>query len=115
MRCSRAASGVAPTTLTSLALCNNFTNLAMTGAFAAVARDNRLITRAELDSAARLGPVDPLTGLPPGLQQVFFRGDVQRNTAVRLSQSYSPTSRICAPAWARNFASRFQFLTCLFV
>src|SRR5204863_3825723 len=50
-------------------------------------RDNRLITRSEYDQAIRLGPTDPLTGLPFGLQQVFVRGDAQRNTVVRLSES----------------------------
>ncbi|HYX29315.1 MAG TPA: hypothetical protein VE863_12180, partial [Pyrinomonadaceae bacterium] len=61
--------------------------LALSPAQGFVARDNRLITRAEYDEALRLGPVDPITNLPPGLQQVFMRGDVQRNTVVHLSQS----------------------------
>ena len=52
-----------------------------------IARDNRLITRGEYEQALRLGPVDPLTNLPPGLQQVFLRGEAQRNTVVRLDQS----------------------------
>jgi len=59
----------------------------MTPGFALVARDNRLITRGELDEAVRIGPIDPLTGLPPGLQAVFMRGEAQRNTVVRLDQS----------------------------
>ena len=85
--CPRASGGVAAVTLTTLAACNNFTNLALSPSFGFVARDNRLITRGEYDTALRLGPVDPLTNLPPGLQQVFMRGDVQRNTVVRLDQS----------------------------
>ena len=85
--CPRAAGGIAPVTLNTLAACNNFSNLAMTPGFALVARDNRLITRAEFDEAIRIGPVDPLTGLPPGLQAVFMRGEAQRNTVVRLDQS----------------------------
>jgi outer membrane protein insertion porin family len=87
IRCPRALSGIAAVTLTSLAACNNFTNLALSPNFGFVARDNRLISRAEYDSALRVGPVDPLTGLPPGLQQVFMRGEAQRNTVVRLDQS----------------------------
>ncbi len=85
--CPRQTSGIAPVTLTTLAACNNFTNLALSPGLGFIARDNRLITRAEYDTALRLGPVDPLTNLPPGLQQVFMRGDVQRNTVVRLDQS----------------------------
>jgi outer membrane protein insertion porin family len=87
IRCPRALSGIAAVTLTSLAACNNFTNLALSPNFGFVARDNRLISRAEYDSALRVGPVDPLTGLPPGLQQVYMRGEAQRNTVVRLDQS----------------------------
>jgi len=85
--CPRATGGVAPVTLNTLAACKNFSNLAMTPGFALVARDNRLITRGELDEAVRIGPIDPLTGLPPGLQAVFMRGEAQRNTVVRLDQS----------------------------
>jgi outer membrane protein insertion porin family len=70
-----------------LAACNNFSNLALTSSGGLVARDNRLITRAEFDEALRLGPADPLTGLPFGLQQVFLRGEAQTNTVVRLNQS----------------------------
>lgn len=55
--------------------------------FGLVARDNRFVTREELDNALRFGPGDPLTGLPFGFQQVFLRGQAQTNTAVRLSQS----------------------------
>ncbi len=79
--------GVAPVTLTTLAACQTFTNLALSPGLGLIARDNRLISRAEFDEALRLGPVDPLTGLPFGLQQVFLRGDAQRNTVVRLNQS----------------------------
>jgi outer membrane protein insertion porin family len=82
-----ASGGIAPVTLTTLAACQSFTNLALSPSLGLVARDNRLITRAEYDQALRTGPVDPLTGLPFGLQQVFLRGDAQRNTVVRLNQS----------------------------
>jgi len=85
--CPRQAGGVAPITLTTLAACQTFTNLALSPGLGFIARDNRLITRAEYEQALRLGPVDPLTNLPPGLQQVFMRGEAQRNTVVRLDQS----------------------------
>src|SRR5215831_17908480 len=85
--CPRQSSGVALVSLTTLAACNNFTNLALSPGLGFIARDNRLITRAEYDTALRLGPINPLTNLPPGLQEVFLRGEAQRNTVVRLDQS----------------------------
>jgi outer membrane protein insertion porin family len=85
--CPRATGGIATITLTTLAACNSFSNLALSPNLGFIARDNRLITRAEYDTALRLGPVDPLTGLPPGMQQVFMRGEAQRNTVVHLDQS----------------------------
>src|SRR5262249_25724793 len=85
--CPRLPASIAPVTLTTLAACQNFSNLALSPGLGFVARDNRIITRAEYDEALRIGPTDPLTGLPFGLQQVFMRGDTQRNTVVRLSQS----------------------------
>lgn len=85
--CARVPGGAAAVSLTTLAACNNFSNLALTAVGGLVARDNRLITRGEFDDALRLGPVDPLSGLPFGLQQVFLRGDAQTNTVVRLNES----------------------------
>lgn len=85
--CPRASGGVAAVTLTTLAACNNFQNLALSPSNGFIARDNRLITEGEYTQALRIGPVDPLTGLPPGLQQVFMRGEAQRNTVVRLGDS----------------------------
>src|SRR5437660_813599 len=85
--CPRLPAGFAAVSLTTLAACKNFSNLAFSPAGGLVARDNRLITRGEYDEALRLGPVDPLTLLPFGLQQVFLRGDAQTNTVVRLSES----------------------------
>lgn len=89
--CPRVSGGFASVTLTTLAACTNFSNLALTGigdsTSALVARDNRLITRGEFDDALRLGPVDPLTGLPFGLQAVYLRGEAQTNTVVRLNES----------------------------
>src|SRR2546421_5505572 len=47
--CPRSTSGVAPITLTTLAACQTFTNLALSPGLAFIARDNRLITRAEYE------------------------------------------------------------------
>ncbi|HET6974559.1 MAG TPA: hypothetical protein VFH96_11070, partial [Pyrinomonadaceae bacterium] len=52
-----------------------------------VARDNRIVSQAELEAAQRLDPPDPFTGLPAGFQPVFLRGQAQTNSVVRLSQS----------------------------
>jgi outer membrane protein insertion porin family len=70
--------------LSSLAACNN-PSLAWSG-FSLVARENRLVTQGELDAARRLD-FDPFTGLPPGFQPVFLRGEAQTNSVVKLSES----------------------------
>ncbi|HEY2962774.1 MAG TPA: outer membrane protein assembly factor BamA [Pyrinomonadaceae bacterium] len=75
-----------PISLSSLALCNNNT-LASSGFFSLVARDNRIVSQAELEEARRLDAGDPFTGLPPGFQPVFLRGEAQTNSVVKLSQS----------------------------
>ena len=85
--CARRNGGFAPVSLSTLAACNTNTQLALTGNLGLVMRDNRMVTTQELDNARNIGPFDPLTGLPFGFQQVFLRGDVQTNTAVRLSES----------------------------
>lgn len=54
---------------------------------ALVARDNRLVSKEEFTNALRVGPVDPVTGLPFGFQQVFLRGEAQTNTLVRVADS----------------------------
>jgi outer membrane protein insertion porin family len=73
-------------TLSSLVFCNN-PNLAAQPFFGSlVARDNRIVTTAELE-AAQNGDVNPLTGLPRGFQPVFLRGEAQTNSIVRLSES----------------------------
>ena len=73
-------------TLSSLVFCNN-PNLAAQPFFGSlVARDNRIVTTAELE-AAQTGDVNPLTGLPRGFQPVFLRGEAQTNSIVRLSES----------------------------
>jgi outer membrane protein insertion porin family len=87
LRCDRAPGGVVFASLSSLAACNNYTDLALVNGSGLVMRDNRMVTTQELDNARSLGPFDPSTGLPFGFQQVFLRGEAQTNTAVRLSQS----------------------------
>ena len=82
--CPRFA-GLVSITLSSLALCNN-PALAASRNFSLVARDNRIVTQAELE-AAQTGDVNPFTQLPAGFQPVFLRGDAQTNSIVRLSQS----------------------------
>ncbi len=85
--CPRVPAGFAAVSLTTLAACQNFTQLALSGFGGLLARDNRLVSRGEFDESLRLGPIDPLTGLPFGFQQVFLRGDAQSNTVVQLGQS----------------------------
>ena len=75
-----------PISLSSLALCNN-NNLAASSFFSLVARDNRIVSAAELEAAQRLDPPDPFTLLPPGFQPVFLRGDAQTNSVVKLSEA----------------------------
>ncbi|HEV7842807.1 MAG TPA: BamA/TamA family outer membrane protein, partial [Pyrinomonadaceae bacterium] len=58
-----------------------------TGFVSLVARDNRLSSREEFANALRVGPTDPLTGLPFGFQPVFVRGEAQTNTLVRVGES----------------------------
>jgi outer membrane protein insertion porin family len=73
--------------LSSLALCNNNNLAGLPGLVGLVARDNRIVTEGELQAAQRLDPPDPFTGLPPGFQPVFLRGDAQTNSVVRLSEA----------------------------
>jgi outer membrane protein insertion porin family len=79
--------GIAGVTLSSLAACGNFSNLAFNTTFnSLVGRDNRIVTQSEFDEALRNGPVTSL-GLPVGFFPVFMRGDAQTNTVVRLNES----------------------------
>jgi outer membrane protein insertion porin family len=89
VRCPRLPGGFATVSLTTLAACGNFSNLALlTTLGSLVARDNRLVTQAELNSAIGGGqPIDPFTGLPFGFFPVFLRGDAQTTTVARLNQS----------------------------
>ncbi|MCM3902106.1 MAG: outer membrane protein assembly factor BamA, partial [Pyrinomonadaceae bacterium] len=84
--CPRLSPLGAPVSLSTLAACNQNTQLALTAGLGLVMRDRRLVTTQELDAAQNLGPFDPNTGLPFGFQQVFLRGQTQTNTAVRLSE-----------------------------
>ena len=91
VQCSRAPSGFAAANLSVLAACNANTDLAIIsnqfGIPGLVLHGNNLATTTEVDNARTPGGYDPFTGLPYGFQQVFLRGQVQTNTAVRLSQS----------------------------
>ncbi|HJU93281.1 MAG TPA: BamA/TamA family outer membrane protein, partial [Pyrinomonadaceae bacterium] len=71
--------------LSTLALCNN-PNLAASPFLGLVARDNRIVTVAELEAASNLD-INPATLLPRGFQTVFLRGEAQTNSVVKLSES----------------------------
>src|SRR6185369_14150712 len=73
--------------LSNLALCNNPILGGTPGGGALAARDGRIVSQSEIDSAQRLDGIDPNTFLPPGFQPVFLRGEAQTNSVVRLSQS----------------------------
>jgi outer membrane protein insertion porin family len=83
--CPRFAGGFAPISLSSLSLCKN-PQLASSPFLSLVARDNRIVSQAELEAAGR-GDINPITQLPIGFQPVFLRGQAQTNSVVRLSQS----------------------------
>ncbi|HEX6718462.1 MAG TPA: outer membrane protein assembly factor BamA [Pyrinomonadaceae bacterium] len=86
INCPRFGTPVA-VTLSSLAFCQNPNLAAQPFLGALVARDNRIVSQAELEAAQMLDPPNPLTGLPPGFQPVFLRGEAQTNSVVKLSQS----------------------------
>ena len=83
-QCPRFSAAVA-ISLSTLALCNN-PNLAASPFLGLVARDNRIVTVAELEDAQN-GDINPVTLLPRGFQTVFLRGDAQTNSVVKLSES----------------------------
>jgi outer membrane protein insertion porin family len=74
-----------PISLSSLALCTNPT-LAASPFLSLVARDNRIVSQAELEQA-QTGDINPITLLPRGFQPVFLRGEAQTNSIVKLSES----------------------------
>lgn len=57
------------------------------GSFALVSDGTHLLTKQEYQDAVNAGQIDQTTGLPVGLRAVFFRGEAQTNTIVRMSQS----------------------------
>ena len=63
--CPRFGNLLIPVSLSSLALCNNPNLAAAPGFGGLVARDNRIVSQAELEAAQALDPLNPLTGLPP--------------------------------------------------
>jgi len=88
INCPRFVTGFLPASsvsISSLVLCN-FPQFAASPFLSLVARDNRLVSQAELE-AAQTGQINPLTLLPFGFQPVFLRGQAQTNTVVRLSES----------------------------
>lgn len=52
-----------------------------------ILRGDGLVSQEDFNNALRLGPVDPLTGLPVGFYQAFLRGEAQTNTVVNLSNT----------------------------
>jgi outer membrane protein insertion porin family len=48
---------------------------------------DRLLTKEEFAQLTRVGPVDPLTNLPFGVQPLYLRGEAQENTVAKISQS----------------------------
>jgi outer membrane protein insertion porin family len=85
--CAKSPVGLAQVSLSTLAACRTGSPLALFGNVALLARDNRLITQDEYLNALGVSPVDPISGLPVGIQAVFLRGDAQTNTVVRLGES----------------------------
>ncbi len=77
---------LSPFSLSLLALLNN-PQLQGSPLGGLIIRDTRLVTREEFAQALEVGPVDPTTGLPFGMQQIFFRGEAQTNTLVSVNQS----------------------------
>ena len=83
--CPRVPGGVAGVTLSSAVFCAH-PQFAISPFGSLVARDNHLVSQAELD-AAQTGMLDPITRMPFGFQPVFVRGEVQTNTVARLGES----------------------------
>ena len=73
--------------LNTLVLFNNPTYANSTTTGGIILRGDRLVSQEDFNNALRLGPLDPLTGLPVGFYQAFLRGEAQTNTVVNLSSS----------------------------
>ncbi|MET0649226.1 MAG: outer membrane protein assembly factor BamA [Pyrinomonadaceae bacterium] len=54
---------------------------------ALLTQGDRLLTKEEFAALQRVGPLDPITSLPFGVQPLFLRGEAQTNTVARISQS----------------------------
>jgi len=54
---------------------------------ALLTQGDRLVTKEELAALQRVGPLNPITALPFGVQPLWLRGDAQTNAVARLSQS----------------------------
>lgn len=84
--------GQAIVSLTTLAACNGASQLALatgvSGFPGLVMQGPRFVSSNQLANAINLGvTVDPISGVPFGMRQVFLRGQAQTNSAVRVSQS----------------------------
>jgi len=77
---------ISPFSLSQLAIQNN-PQLAQSPLGGLIVRSALLVTRDEFAEALRVGPVDPTTGLPVGMQQIFLRGDAQTNTLISVDRS----------------------------
>lgn len=75
-----------PFSLSQLAIQNN-PDLAQSPLGGLIHRHGFLVSREEFAEALRLGFVDPTTGLPVGMHQIFLRGEAQTNTLVDVGQS----------------------------
>ncbi|MFL6257673.1 MAG: outer membrane protein assembly factor, partial [Pyrinomonadaceae bacterium] len=64
-----------------------YPQLALTSNGSLLTQGDRLITQEEFTALQRVGPLDPITSLPFGVQPVFLRGEAQTNTVARISQS----------------------------
>ena len=103
-----------PISLSSLALCKNPTWLRRRSSVL-VARDNRIVSQAELEAAQQTGDINPVTLLPLGFQPVFLRGQAQTNSVVRLSQSLFAKLAITDRVWVwkcgfRSPSSMYRFV-----
>ncbi|HEX8116510.1 MAG TPA: BamA/TamA family outer membrane protein, partial [Pyrinomonadaceae bacterium] len=71
------------TTATGGFACGTF----LTTQAALLTQGDRLLTKEEFATLQRIGPLDPTTFLPFGVQPLYLRGEVQTNTVARISQS----------------------------
>ncbi len=83
--CPRFLTGSAPASLSTLALCNN-PRLAASPFLSLVARDNRIVSQAELESAGT-GDVDPRHCCRVASSRFSFVGRRRPTAVVRLSES----------------------------